>query len=48
MEKTENRSVIKFLYLKGNTVRQIHDKMMAVYDNDCPSYNTVVRWKRNF
>ncbi|XP_076043703.1 histone-lysine N-methyltransferase SETMAR-like [Oratosquilla oratoria] len=48
MEKIEARSVIKFLHLKGYSVRQIHDEMKAVHGDDCPSYDTVVRWKRNF
>lgn len=48
MDKIEARSVIKFLHLKGNSARQIHDEMVAVYGDDSPSYDTVVRWKRNF
>ncbi|XP_045106834.1 protein GVQW3-like [Portunus trituberculatus] len=27
---------------------RIHDEMKAVYGDDCPSYDTVLRWKRNF
>ena len=48
MNKIEARSVIKFLHLKGNNARQIHDEMKAVYEDESPSYGTVVRWKRNF
>ena len=48
MEVTEDRSVIKFPHWKGYSARQIHDEMKAVYGGDCPSYDTVVRWKRNF
>ena len=48
MDKAAARSVIKFLHLKGYSARQIHDEMKAVYGDDCPSYDTVVRWKRNF
>ncbi|XP_063775485.1 phospholipase B1, membrane-associated-like [Pseudophryne corroboree] len=47
MDKIEARGVIKF-HLKGNSARQIHDEMMAVYGDESPSYDTVVRWKRNF
>ncbi|KAJ7345950.1 hypothetical protein JRQ81_001900 [Phrynocephalus forsythii] len=48
MNKIEARSVIKFLHLKGNNARQIHDEMKAVYGDESPSYDMVVRWKRNF
>ncbi|XP_076029840.1 protein GVQW3-like [Oratosquilla oratoria] len=48
MEKIEARRVIKFLDLKGYNAQQIHDETKAVYDDDCLSYDTVVRWKRNF
>ena len=48
MEKIEARSVIKYLHLKGYTARHIHDEMKSVYGDDSPSYDTVVRWKRNF
>ncbi|KAJ7345602.1 hypothetical protein JRQ81_001552 [Phrynocephalus forsythii] len=48
MNKIEARSVIKFLHLKGNKARQIHYEMKAVYGDERPSYDTVVRWKRNF
>ncbi|KAJ7344872.1 hypothetical protein JRQ81_000822 [Phrynocephalus forsythii] len=48
MNKIEVRSVIKFLHLKGNNTPQIHNEMKAVYGDESPSYDTVVRWKRNF
>ncbi|KAJ7316098.1 hypothetical protein JRQ81_002260 [Phrynocephalus forsythii] len=48
MNKIEARSVIKFLHLKGNNARQIHDEMKAVYGDESLSYDTVVKWKRNF
>ncbi|KAJ7316423.1 hypothetical protein JRQ81_002585 [Phrynocephalus forsythii] len=48
MNKIEARSVIKILHLKGNNARQIHNEMKAVYGNESPSYDTFVRWKRNF
>ena len=48
MEKVESRSVIKFLHLKGYSAWKIYEEMKAVYGDDCPSYDTVVRWKRNF
>ena len=48
MDKIEARSVIKFLHLKGCSAQKIHDEMRLVYGEECPSYATVVRWKRNF
>jgi len=48
MDKIEARSVMKYLNLKGNNARQIHDEMVTVYGHESPSYDTVVRWKRNF
>lgn len=48
MDNIEARSVIKFLHLKGYSAKKIHDEMTTVYLEDCPSYDTVVRWKRNF
>ncbi|XP_076066163.1 uncharacterized protein LOC143039801 [Oratosquilla oratoria] len=48
MENIEARSVIKFLHLKGYSARQIHDEMKAVYGDDCLSYDSAVRWKKNF
>ncbi|KAJ7342063.1 hypothetical protein JRQ81_008563 [Phrynocephalus forsythii] len=48
MKKIEALSVIKFLHLKGNNACQIHDEMKAGYGDESPSYDMVVRWKRNF
>ncbi|XP_076037000.1 protein GVQW3-like [Oratosquilla oratoria] len=48
MEKIEARSVIRFLYLKGYSARQIHDEIKAVYGDDCHSYDTAVSLIRNF
>ncbi|KAJ7326728.1 hypothetical protein JRQ81_016487, partial [Phrynocephalus forsythii] len=48
MNKTEAQSVIKFLHLKSNNTHQIHNEMKAVYGDESPSYDMVVRWKRNF
>ncbi|XP_076058570.1 protein GVQW3-like [Oratosquilla oratoria] len=48
MEGIEACRLIMFLHLKGYSAQKIHDEMKAVYDNDYLSYDTVVRWKRNF
>ncbi|KAL1431926.1 hypothetical protein MTO96_014011 [Rhipicephalus appendiculatus] len=48
MNKTEARSVKKIVHLKGNNARQIYDEMKAAYGDETISYDTVVRWKRNF
>lgn len=43
MNKIEARSVTAFLHLKDNNARQIHNEMNAVYGDESPSYDTVVR-----
>lgn len=48
INKIVAQSVIKFFHLKGNNARQIHDEMKVVYGDESPSYDTVVRWKRDF
>ena len=40
--------MIKFLHLKGYSDWKIHEEMKAISGDDCPSYDTVVRWKRDF
>lgn len=48
LDKLEYRAVIKFLHLQGKEARQIYDEMFAVYGRECPSYETVKLWKRQF
>lgn len=48
LDKVEYRAVIKFLHLQGKEARQIYDEMFAVYGDECPSYETVKLWKRQF
>lgn len=48
MEKFEYRSVIKFLYLQKKTPKVIHEEMLEVYHNDCPSYDVVKHWCKQF
>ena len=48
MEKVEYRSVIKFLFLQGKTASNVHEEMRAVYKDDCPSYDVVKHWCRQF
>ena len=48
MEKTEIRAVIKYLYLKGMSVSEIHDDMLRTLAESAPSYATVTRWIREF
>ncbi|XP_076059463.1 histone-lysine N-methyltransferase SETMAR-like [Oratosquilla oratoria] len=40
--------MIKFMQWKGYSARQINCEIKDVYGDDCPSYDTVTRWKRNF
>ncbi|GFS07493.1 transposase [Elysia marginata] len=48
MEAVEYRSVIKFLYLKGQNSTEIHQEMVQVYAEKCPHYSTVTHWVRKF
>ncbi|GFR67340.1 histone-lysine N-methyltransferase SETMAR [Elysia marginata] len=48
MEAVEYRSVIKFLYLKGQNSTEIHQEMAQVYAEKCPNYSAVTHWVRKF
>jgi TusA-related sulfurtransferase len=48
MEKIEYRSVTKFLYLQKKTPKVVHEEMLEVYHNDCPSYDVVKHWCKQF
>ncbi|GFR78108.1 histone-lysine N-methyltransferase SETMAR [Elysia marginata] len=48
MEAVEYRSVIKFLYLKGQNSTEIPQKMVQVYAEKCPNFSTVAHWVRKF
>lgn len=46
--KLEHRSVIKFLTKEGNSPKIIHERMTAVYGENCPSYFQVKFWSKQF
>ncbi|CAK1604644.1 unnamed protein product [Parnassius mnemosyne] len=48
MEKIEYRAVIKFLFLKGNTLTEIIDELDSVYGDSAPSFTTVKFWVAEF
>ena len=39
--KAENRDVIRYLYLKSNTGKEIHGELADVYGSSAPSYAQV-------
>ena len=41
MASIEIRSVIKYLFLKGKTPSEIHNKLSDVIERQCPSYSAV-------
>ena len=41
MEPLEYRSVIKFLNMEGKSPSVIFEEMFSVYQEECPSYETV-------
>ena len=46
--KVEYRVVIRYLYLKGKTGKEIHDKLADVYGSSAPSYAQVKFWIGEF
>ena len=48
MDKIEYRAVIKFLTKEGKNAKEIHDRLVAVYNDTAPSYATVTRWHKEF
>ena len=48
MEKIEHRAVIKFLFLEGVAPKEIHERMLKVYNDCSPTIRTVERWVAEF
>ncbi|XP_006815359.1 protein GVQW3-like [Saccoglossus kowalevskii] len=48
MIQTEIRAVIKYLYEKGMTPKEIHEDMVTTLGEDSPSYSTIKNWVANF
>jgi hypothetical protein len=48
MEKSEQRVVIKFLWMKGLGARLIHIKLSRVLGDDCYSPAAIERWLARF
>ena len=46
--KVEYRAVIRYLYLKGKTGKEIHGELADVYGSSAPSYAQVNFWVREF
>ena len=46
--KVEYRAVIRYLYLKGKTSKEIHDELADVYGSSAPSYSQVKFWVGEF
>ena len=46
--KVEYRAVIRYLYLKGKTGKEIHCKLADVYGSSAPSYAQVKFWVGEF
>ena len=46
--KVEYRAVIRYLYLKGNTGKEIHGELADVYGSSAPSYAQVKFWVGEF
>ena len=46
--KFEYRAIIKFLQKERCSVREIYDRLVAVYGKSAPSFATVTRWFNEF
>ena len=46
--KVEYRAVIRYLYLKGNTGKEIHGELADIYGSSAPSYAQVKFWVGEF
>ena len=46
--KVENRAVIRYLYLKGKSGKEIHGGLTDVYGSSAPSYAQVKFWVGEF
>ena len=46
--KVEYRAVIRYLYLKGKTGKEIHSELASVYGSSAPSYAQVEFWVGKF
>ena len=44
MDKTEKRAVIKYLFLKGMSGKDIHDDVLKTLGEDASSYSVVKSW----
>ena len=43
--KVEYRAIIRYLYLKGKTGKEIHGELADVYGSSAPSYSQVKLWE---
>ncbi|GFV53504.1 HTH_48 domain-containing protein [Trichonephila clavipes] len=48
MDKIEYRAIIKYLFLKGNTLTQIKNELDNVYGDSAPSFTLVKFWAPEF
>ena len=46
--KVEYRAIIRYLYLKGKTGKEIHGELADVYGSSAPSYAQVKFWVGEF
>jgi len=48
MDKVEKRAVMKYLFIKGMSCKDIYDDMLATLGDDAPSYSVVKNWVAEF
>lgn len=47
-DKIEARAVMKFLFLQGKGAKEVHEEMLKILKDECPSYSTVKTWVARF
>src|SRR6185436_4921816 len=48
MDKQECRAIIKFLCFEGESVQNIHDRLLKFYGDNSPAFSTVAKWRAEF
>jgi histone-lysine N-methyltransferase SETMAR len=48
IEKNEYRAIIKYLFIKGKTAKEIFEDMSETLNEECPSNSTIKYWVSNF
>uniref|UniRef100_A0A1B0FNK3 Mos1 transposase HTH domain-containing protein n=1 Tax=Glossina morsitans morsitans TaxID=37546 RepID=A0A1B0FNK3_GLOMM len=48
MDKSEHRTIVRFLTLNDYSANEIHKRMVEVYNESAPEFLTVRKWMAEF